>query len=62
MKSARLKVEELKMSQQAAKSKGKLFDSLMVQKRNGKLPGIYGRLVSLSHFIKQARNKYKISL
>lgn len=47
MKSARLKVEELKMSQQAAKSKGKLFDSLMVQKRNGKLPGIYGRLGDL---------------
>lgn len=47
MKAARLKVEELKMSQQAAQSKGKLLDSLMMQKKKGNIPGIYGRLGDL---------------
>lgn len=41
----RSKVEEARSSMQAAKSKGKVIDALMQMKKNGQLPGVYGRLV-----------------
>jgi structural maintenance of chromosome 4 len=40
----RSKVEEARSSMQAAKSKGKVIDALMQMKKNGQLPGVYGRL------------------
>ena len=43
----RVKVEEARSSMQAAHSQGRVLESLMNQKRNGQLPGIYGRLVRL---------------
>lgn len=39
-------IEERKSSMQASKSRGRVLDSLMQQKREGKCPGLFGRLVS----------------
>lgn len=41
----RQKVEEAKSSLSSTRSRGKVLDALMQQKRNGKIPGILGRLV-----------------
>lgn len=41
----RQKVDEAKSSLSSNRSRGKVLDALMQQKRNGKIPGIYGRLV-----------------
>lgn len=46
LRALRSKVEEARSSMQAAKSKGKVIDALMQMKKNGTLPGVYGRLVS----------------
>lgn len=43
-------LEEKRTSMQASKSRGKVLDSLMTQKREGKCPGLYGRLVSYLPF------------
>lgn len=42
----RAQVEETRSSMQANRSRGRVLDSLMEQKRQGHLPGIFGRLVS----------------
>ena len=42
----RLKVEEARSSLHASNSRGKVIEALMALKRSGKVPGIYGRLVS----------------
>lgn len=34
---------------QAARSKGKVIDSLMALKKSGQMPGLYGRLVCSRH-------------
>lgn len=47
LKSMRSKVEDARSSLQAAKSKGKVIDALMQMKKNGQLPGVYGRLGDL---------------
>lgn len=39
-------LEEKRNSMQASRSRGKVLDSLMTQKREGKCHGLYGRLVS----------------
>lgn len=41
----RQKVEEAKSSLSSTRSRGKVLDALMQQKRSGKIPGILGRLV-----------------
>ena len=46
MRSLRTKVEEARSSMQAARSKGKVIDSLMALKKSGHMAGLYGRLVS----------------
>ncbi|MEE6501169.1 hypothetical protein FKM82_004087 [Ascaphus truei] len=43
----RQKVEEAKSSLAANRSKGKVLDALIQQKKSGKIPGIYGRLGDL---------------
>ena len=41
----RQKVEEAKSSLSSNRSRGKVLDALMHQKKSGKIPGILGRLV-----------------
>lgn len=41
----RQKVEEAKSSLSSNRSRGKVLDALMQQKKSGKIPGILGRLV-----------------
>lgn len=45
VKQIRVKVEEARSSLQSAKTHNKVIDALMSLKRNGRMPGIYGRLV-----------------
>ncbi|XP_064620536.1 structural maintenance of chromosomes protein 4-like [Lineus longissimus] len=47
VRNLRLKLEEARSSMQAARSKGRVIDALMEQKRLGKIKGIYGRLGDL---------------
>lgn len=47
----RATVEETRSSLQASKSRGRVLDSLMQQKREGKCPGLFGRLVSNNNII-----------
>lgn len=47
LRSLRAKVEEARSSMQAARSKGKVIDSLMALKKSGQMPGLYGRLGDL---------------
>ncbi|XP_056633945.1 structural maintenance of chromosomes protein 4 [Diorhabda sublineata] len=47
IRSNRAQVEEKRSSMQASKSRGKVLDSLMAQKRDGNCPGLYGRLGDL---------------
>lgn len=42
----RFQVGETKSTQQASRSRNRVLDSLMQQKRDGKCPGLFGRLVS----------------
>jgi structural maintenance of chromosome 4 len=46
LRAHRAQVEETRSSMQASRSRGRVLDSLMEQKRQGLLPGIFGRLVS----------------
>lgn len=46
----RMQLEEKRSSMQASRSKGKVLDGLMAQKRDGNCPGLYGRLVSLKKY------------
>lgn len=41
----RQKVDEAKSSLSSNRSRGKVLDALMQQKKNGRIPGIFGRLV-----------------
>jgi structural maintenance of chromosome 4 len=41
----RMHLEEVRSSMQMSRSRGKILDSLMQQKREGKCRGLYGRLV-----------------
>lgn len=43
----RQKVDEAKSSLSSNRSRGRVLDALMQQKRHGKISGIYGRLVKL---------------
>ncbi|CAN9511459.1 unnamed protein product [Ophioblennius macclurei] len=47
VRSLRQKVDEAKSSLSSNRSRGKVLDALMQQKRSGKIPGIYGRLGDL---------------
>ncbi|XP_066588736.1 structural maintenance of chromosomes protein 4 [Prorops nasuta] len=47
LRSMRMVVEENRAAMQASHSRNRILDSLMEQKRNGTLPGIYGRLGDL---------------
>ena len=49
----RQEYEVTRTNQSAAKSQGKVIDSLMKQKKNGAIPGIYGRLGDLGAIGKQ---------
>lgn len=41
----RQKVDEAKSSLSSNRSRGKVLDALMQQKKSGRIPGIFGRLV-----------------
>lgn len=45
LKTLRVKVEESRSSFQASRSRGRVLDYLMQLKREGTLPGLFGRLV-----------------
>ncbi|XP_064614893.1 structural maintenance of chromosomes protein 4-like [Liolophura sinensis] len=47
LKDLRVKVETAKSSMEASKSRGKVLEALMVEKRSGKLAGVSGRLGDL---------------
>uniref|UniRef100_A0AAY4E330 Structural maintenance of chromosomes protein n=1 Tax=Denticeps clupeoides TaxID=299321 RepID=A0AAY4E330_9TELE len=51
LRDLRQKVEEAKSSLSSNRSRGKVLDALMQQKRSGNIPGILGRLVRNSHFL-----------
>lgn len=42
----RQKVDEAKSSLSSNRSQGKVLDALMQQKKTGRIPGIFGRLVN----------------
>lgn len=44
-RSLRGQLEESKQSMSATKSKGRVLDSLLAEKKSGRIPGIFGRLV-----------------
>lgn len=54
----RQKVDEAKSSLSSNRSRGKVLDALMQQKKNGRIPGIFGRLVKICHDIL----RYNLSL
>lgn len=43
----RITFEEQRSAMQASKSRNRILDSLMREKREGRIPGIFGRLVSI---------------
>lgn len=45
LKRMRISFEEQKLAMQANKSRNKIIDSLMREKREGRIPGVFGRLV-----------------
>lgn len=45
LKKMKISFEEQKLAMQANKSRNKIIDSLMREKREGRIPGIFGRLV-----------------
>lgn len=47
----RQKVDEAKSSLSSNRSRGKVLDALMQQKKKGKIPGIFGRLVNNKHIV-----------
>lgn len=47
----RQKVDEAKSSLSSNRSRGRVLDALMQQKKHGKIAGIYGRLVQLHEHI-----------
>lgn len=47
IKSQQMNLEETRASMQSTKSQNRVLDVLMGQKREGKCPGLYGRLVSI---------------
>ena len=47
----RHKVEEARSNLEATKHRGDVLDGLMTMKKNGKIPGILGRLVSMFIYI-----------
>ena len=54
MKGLRQKVEEAKSALSSSRSRGKVLEALMHQKKSGNIQGIYGRLVrkSFSHTLR----------
>ncbi|KAL4713692.1 hypothetical protein ACJJTC_004223 [Scirpophaga incertulas] len=58
LRSVRVQLEESKQAMSANKSRGKVLDSLMAEKRNGNLPGIFGRLGDLGGL----DNKYDVAI
>jgi len=47
----RVRLEEARSSMSAARSQGKVLESLMQLKSSGQLPGIHGRLVCYNIFV-----------
>ncbi|MCL4132779.1 UNVERIFIED_CONTAM: hypothetical protein GTU68_029018 [Idotea baltica] len=47
LNSARIKLEESRSSMQSSRSRGKVLDAIMEQKRSGNIKGIFGRLGDL---------------
>lgn len=48
LKKLRMSFEEQRSAMQASRSQNRILDSLMREKREGRIPGIFGRLVSTS--------------
>lgn len=51
----RQKVDEAKSSLSSNRSRGKVLDALMQQKKNGRIPGIFGRLVRSINMLQALR-------
>lgn len=47
LRNSRLKLEEKRSAMQSSRSRGRVMDAIMEQKRNGNIPGIFGRLGDL---------------
>jgi structural maintenance of chromosome 4 len=62
LKKMRITFEEQRSAMQANKSRNRILDSLMREKREGRIPGIFGRLVSYLYFRfpKMQINKIKL--
>lgn len=50
LKKMRITFEEQRSAMQASKSRNRILDALMREKREGRIPGIFGRLVSITDF------------
>ena len=46
VRQTRVKVEEMRSSFESSKARGKVLEALLDLKKSGRMPGIYGRLVS----------------
>lgn len=51
LKKMRITFEEQRSAMQASRSRNRVLDSLMREKREGRIPGIFGRLVSVSRSV-----------
>lgn len=51
LKNLRISYEEKRSAMQASNSRNKILNSLMKEKREGRIPGIYGRLVCFVHML-----------
>ncbi|XP_068201013.1 structural maintenance of chromosomes protein 4 [Palaemon carinicauda] len=47
LRSLRVKLDEKRSAMQSSRSRGRVLDAIMEQKRNGNIPGIFGRLGDL---------------
>lgn len=51
VRNLRRKVEEAKSSLAQSRSRGKVLEALLQQKKCGNIPGLYGRLVSVGRLL-----------
>lgn len=58
----RQKVDEAKSSLSSNRSRGKVLDALMQQKKSGKIPGIFGRLVKNTNILISRVTEQQFSL
>lgn len=54
---SRAQLEESRQAMSANRSRGRVLDALMKEKKNGHLPGIFGRLVNSSLYLQVDHKK-----